>query len=68
MDSYVKEYLEKIYGEQIQIAEAGILKGVKDNHLARHLVRVDANRTNVVIGVWVTSETIWWKLLESSRY
>lgn len=68
MDFIVKDYLRGIYGDTVSIDRMGDIRGVKDKHLARHLIKVDFNRMNVVIGVHVTSSMIWWKTLESSRW
>ena len=68
MEYLVEEYLRNIYGDSVSIDRMGDIKGVKDKNLARHLIRVDFNRMNVIIGVYPTASVIWWKTLESSRW
>lgn len=68
MDYYAEKYLRTLYGESIMIGRMGKIKGVKDRNLARHLIKNDFNRTNVIIGVYPTASIIWWKTLENSRY
>ena len=63
-----EKYLRALYGNSVGIGKMGKIKGVKDKDLARHLVKDEVFRTNIIIGVYLTATTVWWKELENARY